>query len=243
MQLRVDAVLFLALASLACDRAAPAPNRPEARSVPVPRSTVPDVVPESAAPASSPATEVVGQLAEVATPARDKLALVAGCATEAVRVLGWNPLPHGAHHGSVIRTSIVHGGSADCAPLAHEKNKFQFEVDGDVIDWDWGPKDQPNATTIRFTFRCRGCGSPIETRVTLPRRWYCFSWIERERSGSVCQPSRASCEAARASFRPASPCELHTGAAWCLRSDMSRCSDSPWSCANNPRAEPCERAP
>lgn len=242
-QPRVAVLLLLALAPLECGPPARVPPIPETHLQPAMLSSASSGLPDSPAPASSPATDATECRAVAATPARDKLAFVARCATEAVQVLGWNPLPDGAHHGSVIKTSIKHGGSADCALLADEKNELQFDVEGDVIDWDWGPKEQPNATTIQFMFRCPSCGSPIETSVKLPRRWHCFSWIEQRHSGVVCHPSHASCEAARASYGPTSPCELRTGAAWCLRSDMTHCSDSPWSCEDNPRAEPCDRAP
>ncbi|MEO8699901.1 MAG: hypothetical protein ABI867_07645 [Kofleriaceae bacterium] len=167
--------------------------------------------------------------------------LVARCATEAVRLLGWNPLPDGAHHGNVIRTSIEHGGSTECAPLTVETNTFAFTLAGTKVDWDWGPKDQADATTIHFTFSCTSCKS-VETTVELPRRWHCFGWIEMKHHGTICLPDRAACENVRAGHATKTECALHTGHAWCQRGTTT-CSDSPWSCLNSPMRTPCEKAP
>lgn len=187
----------------------------------------------AAAPTRSPSNTVVPG------PANPNLALVARCATEAAQKLGWNPVPDGAHHGSVIATSLDHGGSAECAPLVGKQNTFHFQVGDDKIDWDWEPKDDPEATTIRYTFSCAGCTS-IETSVTLPRRWHCFGWIEMQHNGTVCLPDHEACERERDRFPTKTECKLRTGAAWC-RAGTNDCSSDPWSCANAPVAVTCER--
>jgi hypothetical protein len=111
-----------------------------------------------------------------------------------------------------------------------------------VIDWNWEPKDRPEATTIRFQFTCPGC-VPAETNVELPRHWHCFGWLEEMHNGTSCHPDHAACEAARARISTTTPCALHTGAAWCQRAAKTTCSDSPWSCTNNPVRAPCDRVP
>jgi hypothetical protein len=176
-----------------------------------------------------------------APPANQNVELVARCATEAVEVLGWNPVPDGADQGMVIETAIAHGASADCAPLAIEANASNFTVGGDVIDWDWEPKAQPDATTIRFIFTCAGC-TPVETHVVLPRRWYCFGWLEGAHNGTYCYQDPAACEAEHSGM-PSTPCRLYTGSAWCQRGSPTTCSSSPWSCEDNPHHTRCDRAP
>lgn len=197
------------------------PPAPASKAAPVPSSQV-------RSPASSRGLDTAHEL-------------VARCATEAVELLGWNPVPDGAHHGQVIATSLAHGGSADCTRLVDDANTFWFQLDGSRIDWDWGPKDQPDATTIHFTFSCAGC-RPIETQVELPRRWYCFGWMHMQYSGTVCEPDHAACENARSGHVHATPCSLHTGAAWC-QVHTQHCADSPWSCANSPTRAACEKVP
>jgi hypothetical protein len=172
-------------------------------------------------------------------PANPNLELVARCATEAAQTLGWNPVPDGAHRGSVIATALEYGGAPACAALVGKENASSFQVGADKIDWDWGPKDDPEATTIRYQFSCAGC-TPIETTVTLPRRWHCFSWLERQHHGTVCLPDHAACERERSRFPTKTECALRTGAAWC-RVGTQSCSSDPWSCANAPVPVTCER--
>jgi hypothetical protein len=184
----------------------------------------------------------VANRAVVGPPGADSLELVAACATEAVELLGWNPLPDGAHLGMVLRTAAAYGGSARCASLATDANVRSFDVGGRQVDWDWGPKDQPEATTIHFVFSCRGC-TPVETEVSLPRRWHCFGWIHGMQHGTGCAPDHAACEATRLTFATTSPCELRTGAAWCLHPPSTVCTDTPWACARQPGGGPCDRVP
>jgi hypothetical protein len=197
--------------------------------------------PPAPPPAVPPASPEVTVTKAPAGSGNATLELVARCATRAVELLGWNPLPDGAHRGKVIATSIEHGGSADCTPLVTAANTVAFALAGTQVDWDWGPKDEPDATAIQFRFTCAGC-TPIETTVTLPRRWHCFGWIEREHHGTVCLPDAAACERARGGHATKTPCTLHTGHAWC-QVGTTTCSDSPWSCLNSPRRTPCEKAP
>jgi hypothetical protein len=94
-------------------------------------------------------------------------------------------LPDGAHHGSVIATSLAHGGSADCTALTGDDNAFSFHVGGDDVAWDWEPKDIADATTIRFTFTCPHC-VPVETRVELPHPQSCCRGHCRTASTRLC---------------------------------------------------------
>ena len=179
-----------------------------------------------------------------AGPTPADVALVARCATEATRRLGWNPLPDGAHRGQVLRTAIEQGGMPDeCAPLAVESNVWSVRVGTFAkVDWSWEPRDDPDATEIRYQFSCDGCET-IETKVVLPRLWHCFSWVHGSDFGSGCHRSHGACERQRARFRHTIPCELRTGSAWCTEPPRVACFESPWACQRQAGGRPCVRDP
>jgi hypothetical protein len=168
------------------------------------------------------------------TPTVD-LGLVARCFTSAVQILGW--LPTGAHQGRFMETAIAAGElPSECRLLIAADNKLDYASSaGQRIEWRvLGQAQRGDRATLRLQFTCTpDCGA-AETRVALPLRWHCFSWVHLKSSSSECHPTHAACEAHRRRMgqgaRMTRPCSIEPGAAWCIDDPEGRCLPSPWLC-------------
>jgi hypothetical protein len=181
------------------------------------------------APPSSPPLAPPTATPSTASPDVDR---VARCVTSAVETLGW--YPGGAHAGHFMKTALRLGRvGADCGGLAADGNVWDYPISrGRRVQFGvLEETTEGDTTTLRLAFGCKPECGVEETRVTLPLRWHCFSWVHLEDSGGECHPTHAACEESRVLREGATtPCSLEPHAVWCVDAARGPCLPDPWAC-------------